>query len=257
MKAMKVLGVLSILLVLFWSCEQDSPSIAGNEVQDIDAGIENELTPEDFGYGLEKNSSQTGRFEIKLYNLTPATGPGASQVFSPPVFATHNKSIKIFKNGGYASDELAQVAEDAVNQPLVDLLNGTGLTQEVITGDGVVFPGADATYEIEASASNNRLSGVWMLVNTNDAFGGGNSLNLPRRGTRTFYIAAWDAGSEANTELAEHIPGPCCGNGGVRVPTQERIRKHKGIKGIGDLDPATYDWGGRVPVAKLVVTRID
>ncbi len=54
----------------------------------------------------------------------------------------------------------------------------------------------------------------------------------------------FDAGSEADTESCAHIPGPPCGNPGVRVTdgAEGTIELDTGILGIGDLDPATLDW---------------
>lgn len=254
MRNAKILLSIFSLMLLLWACEQDSSSIAGGDSQAVTTDAEDQLTPEDYGYGLDK-SNHTATFEVTLYNLTPATGPGASQVFSPPVLATHSGQIRVFKRGKPASDEVRFIAEDAVNDPLVNTLNASGLTQEVQVGGGVIFPGASATYTITASKAYNRLSAIWMLVNTNDAFAAANAAKLPREGSRTYYLRSYDAGTEANTELAAHIPGPCCGNPGMRVPTGEKIRYHKGILGVGDLAPDTYDWDE--PTAKIVVTRIN
>lgn len=193
-------------------------------------------------------------YEVTLENLTPATGPGASQVFSPPVLASHDPALRLFRVGRPASGELAQLAEDAVSQPMLDRLADSDLVHQSFAGGGVIPPGQSATYEIEAAAGADRLSAVFMLVNTNDAFGGADALRLPERGEETVYLGAYDAGSEANTELQAHIPGPCCGSPMVRVPTEEPVTPHAGIRGVGDLDPATYGWTG--PVARLTVRRI-
>lgn len=194
-------------------------------------------------------------YDITIENLAPATGPGASQPLSPPVIATHQSDFRIFHIGGFASDEIRQVAEDAVNGPLLDLLNNSGQVHDVQTGGGVILPGQSATVTIQANQNNHKVSFVSMLVNTNDAFTGMDKVNLPRKGSRSFYLRAYDAGSEENTELTEHIPGPCCGNPLVRVPTEERIRFHEGIQGTGDLDPGVYGWDE--PVAKVTIERVN
>ncbi|MGH9248902.1 MAG: spondin domain-containing protein [Acidimicrobiales bacterium] len=56
-----------------------------------------------------------------------------------------------------------------------------------------------------------------MLVNTNDAFTGLDSMRLHGRGDRVRTVA-YDVGSERNNELARFIPGPCCNNPFVRDP---------------------------------------
>lgn len=194
-------------------------------------------------------------YEITIENLTPATGMGSSQVLSPPVLATHRPAVRMFQVGRTASSELAQIAEDAVNQPMLDRLGASEHVYSALQGGGVIAPGQSATYLIEAAPGFPLLSLATMLVNTNDGFTGLDSFRLPRRGEETLLVGAYDAGSEQNTELVEHIPGPCCGNPFVRVPTAARIRHHPGILGIGDLDPAVWGWQG--PVAKVTVRRIE
>jgi hypothetical protein len=40
----------------------------------------------------------------------------------------------------------------------------------------------------------------------------------------------------------------------VRDPEGELIRRHPGITGVGDLDPALYGW--EEPVAKITIERV-
>jgi hypothetical protein len=201
--------------------------------------------------GLEKKASFTAEYEVTLENLSPA----GSQPFSPPILAVHSSSFRIFHLGGYASDELAQVAQDAVNGPLVSLLNGSPQVSDVVVGSGVIPPGSSDTYNISAEGNYVKLSMVTMLVNTNDAFTGTDKLQLPQTGAKTYYLRTYDAGSEENTELTAHIPGPCCGNPFEGNSTKEKIRFHRGILGTGDLDPGIYGWDE--PVAKLTITRVN
>jgi hypothetical protein len=91
-----------------------------------------------------------------------------------------------------------------------------------------------------------------MLVNTNDAFTGVDSLRLGAHGA-SIATMAYDAGSERNNELRSHIPGPCCGNPFVRDPEGQLIRPHEGITGRGELSPAVYDWDG--PAARITIQR--
>ncbi|UCH65435.1 MAG: spondin domain-containing protein [Ignavibacterium sp.] len=199
---------------------------------------------------LEKSPSFTAEYEVRLENLSPA----GSQPFSPPVFAVHAPTFRLFHIGGYASSELAQVAQDAFNDPLVTLLNNSPKVLNVVVG-GLIVPGSSGTYNISAEGNYMKLSMVSMLVNTNDGFTGADKLQLPQKGTKTYYLRAYDAGSEQNTELEAHIPGPCCNTPFEGNSTSEKIRFHKGITGVGDLAPETYGWDE--PVAKLTITRID
>jgi Spondin_N len=201
------------------------------------------------------NRDRTATYEVVIENLTPATGPGASQPFAPPILATHKRGYHVFQARRRASEALAGVAEDAMNQPLVDLLNASRKVNEVTAGSDVILPAGSASFEISAEKGAKYLSLVFMLVNTNDAFGGLDSVRLPRHGSRTILARAWDAGSEMNSELMSDIPGPCCGNPGSGTDEFRRIRRHRGIMGTGDLDADVYGWEGRV--AKITITRID
>jgi hypothetical protein len=67
---------------------------------------------------------------------------------------------------------------------------------------------------------------------------------------------AYDAGSEANTELCEHIPGPPCGNQARMLTGAEGfVHVHRGIHGVGDLNEAAMDWNN--PVVKVVIEKMD
>lgn len=193
-------------------------------------------------------------YEITIENLTPATGAGASQPFSPPVLTTHGRNLHLFRPQRFASNELAQIAEDAINGPMIEWLRDSGKTRDIVEGDGVILPGTEARYEIRADARNRRLSTVFMLVNTNDGFGGLDAVKLPLFGEAVHYVMAYDAGSERNTEAASDIPGPCCGSPGAGTPTHERIMRHAGIQGVGDLDPDVYGW--TEPVARVTIRRL-
>ena len=199
---------------------------------------------------LEKSPSFTAEYEVTIENLSPA----GSQPLSPPILAVHSPSFRIFHIGGYASDELAQVAQDAFGDPLVTLLNNSSEVSEVVVGQqGPIFPGSSQSLNITVNGNFTKLSLVTMLVNTNDGFTGTDKLQLPQRGTKTFYLRSYDAGSEENTELIAHIPGQ--GNPFMGNSTNEKIKYHPGILGVGDLDPAVYGWDE--PVAKLTITRIN
>lgn len=199
---------------------------------------------------LEKRPSFTAEYEVTIENLSPA----GSQPLSPPILAVHSPSFRIFHIGGYASDELAQVAQDAFGDPLVTLLSNSSEVSEVVVGQqGPIFPGSSQSFNITVNGNFTKLSLVTMLVNTNDGFTGTDKLQLHQRGTKTFYLRSYDAGSEENTELIAHIPGQ--GNPFMGNSTNEKIKYHPGILGVGDLDPAVYGWDE--PVAKLTITRIN
>ena len=56
--------------------------------------------------------SAAGTYRVTLVNLTH------SQPFSPPVAATHQKSIRMFRVGDFATDELTAIAQDGNEAPM-------------------------------------------------------------------------------------------------------------------------------------------
>ena len=186
-------------------------------------------------------------WRVTITNLTSA------QPLSPPLFAVHTSKVDVWSVGSVASPGVAAIAEDADNSTLTAALTGAPGVRSVETGaGGPIPPGASRTYSVETRGQYNRVTVLTMLVNTNDAFTGLDALHVTGRGA-TMAKAAYDAGSERNNELAAFIPGPCCGHPFVRDPTSEPIAMHAGILGVGDLDPAVYDWTN--PVARISITR--
>ncbi|MCP5062731.1 MAG: hypothetical protein GY936_09730 [Ignavibacteriae bacterium] len=245
MQRYKLVLTLLVSLTFLWACSEET----SNPTESIQQNSE-----VNYGEQLEKTNGYA-QFKITLENLTPATGPGASQPFSPPVIATHAPLFHIFQPHKYASVELRQLAEDAVNPPMLSSLSNSQFVLDVVEGsEGPVFPASSQSYMIKTRFPFKKLSLVAMLVNTNDAFVGANGVRLPHYGSRVYYLKTYDAGTEKNTELHSNIPGPCCGSPLVRVPTHNRISLHKGIKGNGDLDPAIFGWNN--PTAKLTITRV-
>lgn len=203
----------------------------------------------------ERDDGATKTWRVTITNLTPP-GPGApgSQPLSPPLFVVHSRQADVWSVGEIASHGVAAIAEDANNGPLESALAATHGVRAVFIGAGGPIPsGATRSYTIETSGSFNRLSLVTMLVNTNDAFTGLDSLR-PRAHGSSHETMAYDAGSERNNELKSHIPGPCCGNPFVRDPEGALIGPHEGITGRGQLNPALYDWNGAA--ARITIERV-
>ncbi len=201
----------------------------------------------------EDGATKTWRVTIK--NLTPP-GPGApgSQPLSPPLFVIHSRQADVWGVGEIASHGVAAIAEDANNAPLESALPAVQGVRTVLTGAGGPIPsGVTRSFTVETTGRFNRLSVVTMLVNTNDAFTGLDSLRLRGHGS-SHETMAYDAGSERNNELKSHIPGPCCGNAFVRDPEGALIGPHEGITGRGQLSPALYDWDGAA--ARITIDRV-
>ena len=182
----------------------------------------------------------------------------SSQILSPAVVAAHRADAPIFTLGEAASPELAGLAEDALFMPLEGALkttDGVGDVGLIFGVGGAIMPGETASVEIEAFGLTRQISLVSMLVTTNDAFAGLNSVRAPNTGIGSYTAVAYDAGSEANTELCAHIPGPPCGNAEVSPDDMPEgfIYVHPGIRGDADV-PLDADW--RNPVALIKIERL-
>ena len=182
----------------------------------------------------------------------------SQQILSPVVVAAHTRDASIFTLGEAASPELAGLAEDALFMPLEGALKTTDGVGDVglsFGAGGPIMPGETASVEIEAFGRARLISLVSMLVTTNDAFAGLNSVRAPNTGIGSHAAVAYDAGSEANTELCAHIPGPPCGNAEVSPADMPEgfIYVHPGIRGDGDV-PLDADW--RNPVALITIERL-
>lgn len=199
-------------------------------------------------------------YEVTVTNVT------RGQIMSPPIVVVHDPAIALFEVGQPASDELAAVAEDADAAGLLAYLagmTGNGVDDYAIADD-VVMPGQSVTLEVDARRGCRVLSLVSMLVTTNDGFVGidstplngcGTALTPSSRHRMAIDATAYDAGSEANTESCDDIPGPPCGSHFVRVTdgAEGFVHVHAGIHGIGDLEPAMHDW--RNPAAEVWIAR--
>ena len=194
-------------------------------------------------------------YEVTVTNLT------RGQIISPSVVATHNSRLDpLFTVGSPASPELVAVAEDAVNGPLVAELSGNPNVKDVETifgAAGPIMPGESASVIVDANGEFSRVTVVGMLVTTNDAFFALNGVRGPRGGSDTHRSPAYDAGSEANNEDCDFIPGPPCGNAGVRAEAEAEgyVHIHAGIHGIADLVPEDHDW--RNPVAQITIRLLE
>ncbi len=194
--------------------------------------------------------------------------------FTPLLLSAHSAEADLFEPGSAASAHLQAMAEGGDISGLVSDLNSAAANSVADPAGGLLAPGATAHATINSNRGNNRLSVVAMLLPTNDGFVGLDSLRIPkRRGTYTFYLNGYDAGTEANDEVINGggapgvpgIPADPGGNGGTGatgVTTSEHnqtVHIHRGslgdtdaTGGASDLDSRVHHWQN--PVARLVLT---
>ena len=179
------------------------------------------------------------------------------RLISPPIVASHNDGITMFKAGTVASMDLQALAEDGNSSGLAATLGADMDVLDVATFSAGIAPGASDSTIIMLDRSHTLLSVAGMLVTTNDAFIGLESVSdMSTVSYAVFFAPVYDAGTEFNSEDCAYIPGPPCGNGGVHDPAPEEgfVHLSNGIHGQGSLAAETYDWGtygARIEVKRL------
>ncbi len=185
------------------------------------------------------------RHKVTVTNLTQG------QSFTPILGVTHDDGVSLFASGSTASPELAALAEGGDTGPLEGLLGDTSGVVDVETTAGLLGPGESVTFMLRSSRRAGYVSLAAMLIPTNDAFLALSGAKIPRSGSMTYRVVAYDAGTEPNTESCDDIPGPVCGGAGgsPEAGGEGFVHVHNGIHGIADLSTSVYDW--RNPVAMI------
>ena len=221
-------------------------------------------------YGLTLGAVPTDAqmMENRVYQLT-ITNLTSGQLLSPPVLAAHGSDYALFEVGEQASAGIWTVAEQGNPMMLAEQLRSTPEVASVVVADGPVHriggPGESSlTLRIESHGAD-RLSVAMMLGCTNDGFTGLTSVPLSRSMVPvTYYGAAYDAGTERNTQVWTSLPDGCNALGpasrdadgqNARDLTSEPITMHAGIvPGVGDLGEQ-FAWDGAV--VKITVQRVE
>jgi hypothetical protein len=197
--------------------------------------------------GTAAGGAAAGSYQLTIRN----TNQG--QNFSPPVIALHTREYRLFELGQPAPAELWRLAEDGVTAGYEALSDPE--MREVIVGQSVHrrdSPVFTTTFEAPPDLL---VSVAAMLSLTNDGFVAARSIALPAEvaATTTVPLRAFDAGSEANTELCAHVP---CELHGRRMTdgAEGFVSEHQGIRGDADLPPSR-GWGGSDP-GVLTITRL-
>lgn len=202
-----------------------------------------------FGVALADDKGTS--YRVTVTNLTK------KQVITPPLVISHQSSFKLFKFGHPASAGLAALAEGGNTMPLEAMLGTRDDVFDYMTGGGPILPGQSMTIMVQVKGNYRHLSLAGMLASSNDAFFALKGVRVSGE-TKTKFADAYDAGSEANTELCSDVPGPPCteASGNLRVTTaaEEFVHVHNGIHGGGGLNAANMTWHN--PVAKVVIKKM-
>jgi len=205
---------------------------------------------------------------VAITNLTNGT------YFTPLLVAAHDRHTHLYRAGTEASANLQAMAEGGDISGLIADVEAAGGTYVADPADGVLAPGESAAAKLRLKyRSTTHLSIVAMLLPTNDGFVGMDALRIPNfKGTYTYYLHGYDAGTEANNELINGggtpgvlgIPADPGGNSGAGASNDAKsdhnptVHIHRSVLGDNDPDGGISDLDSRVhrwlnPVARVVI----
>jgi hypothetical protein len=199
-------------------------------------------------------------FRVTILNLT------ANQPFSPIAVILHGDGYAPWAFGQAASLSLEQLSEGGSPNEFVTAADGDPDVLATVSGAAPVGMGVSDMFEVTARRRLNLyVSVATMLVNTNDAFTGINSVmveDLAVGDSMELYANAMDAGTEGNSEALSDIPGPVAGGEGFNAARddQDIVTVHPGVLTADDglltsILNESHRWDN--PVAKITVMRID
>lgn len=238
--------------VIFICCASLMIGCSSDDDNDEAIADPDEQTSEEAGEGTENDVVAGEIFRISITNLSPA------QPMTPPVVAIHDVGTHIFQLGELAEEGVQMVAEDGNSELLVDLvtLDSTVSASGIATAEepGAFEPGETATIVLETEATDQVLSIINMVVCTNDAFTGVDSMVLPVDDTPISQTAVYyDAGTEVNVLDADYWVMPCGGSGeNLHEDEGGVIAVHDGQTGTGD-----FDFIGTEPAVSITVERLE
>ena len=202
-------------------------------------------------------------FDVTVTNLTNA------QPLSPVGVIAHVDGYTVFTVGTAATVGLEELAEGGDNAALLAEADADANVRATASGAAPIGPGASETITIEVLESELpglRISTSTMLVNTNDAITMSNGTavgELSAGDSVSMRTIAYDAGTEANSELAADIPGPAGGGEGfnaARDDALDAVAMHIGVVGADDGFAGSALSGQHRfdnPVAQVRIERIN
>jgi len=212
-------------------------------------------------------AAQAATWDVSITNLTNGSH------FTPLLMTAHAHDAPLFEVGSSATAGLTLMAECGDLSMLeTEIGYMMGDTQTSINpAVGLLAPAANTMTTLDTTDTH--LTVVAMVLPSNDAFVGLSQHIPSEAGTYTYYVNAYDAGTEANSEqltsgCAAGMSGiPAAPSGGTGTngtgvagaDTNTMIHVHRGVLGdtnatggASDLNSTIHRWQN--PVAKITVT---
>ena len=200
-------------------------------------------------------------FEVTTINVT------AAQPLSPVAVVAHRDGYRPFRIGVSASKGLERLAEGAGNDAFVAEAEAHPMVVATASGAAPVESGAREAVTVEVAGdgvADLMISTVTALENTNDGISGALAVragSLRPGQSVTVRTFAYDAGTEANSELASDIGGPAAGGEGFNEARDDRIDRvalHPGVVGNVEMPMSALSERHRFdnPVSVVRIARV-
>ena len=175
--------------------------------------------------------------DVEITNLTNGL------YFTPLLVAAHDYDTHLFQAGTDAVGTNVQaMAEGGDISGLIGEVEASGGAYVANPAEGLLAPGESTTATLKTRGRHNtHLSITAMLLPTNDGFVGLDGLMIPKKkGTYTYLIDAYDAGTEDNDELIVGMPGGAPGTPGSELIVSQNAgfqpyRLQSGAQSVSDL----------------------
>lgn len=202
-------------------------------------------------------------FAVTVTNLTNA------QPLSPVAVIAHQPGYAVFTIGTAATAGLEMLAEGGDNSMLLAEADADANVRATGSGAAPIGPAGSETVTVtvlESELPDLTISVSTMLVNTNDAISGINAADVMAMAEGDIWTGhgiVYDAGTEANSELAAEIPGPAGGGEGFNAARDDRFDRVAMHNGIISQDDgfATSDLTGQHrfdnPAIRVRIERTD
>lgn len=207
-----------------------------------------------------------GAFNVTVTNLTHG------QPMAPAAIIVHEPGYYAFASGLPSSLGLENLAESGSPAMLISEAQDAVQFLDAVASFGINGPRMTTEFNTvlvpEFDLDNVRLSVATMLVDTNDDFAGISAKDISNMAvgeSMMFTAPAWDAGTDANTETADSMPGPAAGFDAVRNDLMDAVRNHAGVvTNMNASDPSMEGLASFIlnqtdrfdnPPARIVITR--
>jgi hypothetical protein len=211
-----------------------------------------------------------GEQSVKVTNI------GYAQPLSAPIIVAHHKDVSLFELGQPASAEVAAFSQGD-SAALEEYITSAAVSPYICgwaKGDATLMPG-DSLYiafnvseTTECNCEDMAATVLAHMEATNDGFAAVNTVLFSVAPENTldehhapwdvYFVNAYDAGSEANTEVCadltfcpNEVSSKAKASSQVDLEGEGFIHVHRGISGNGDLDRDVHDWKNPVAMVEL------